>query len=134
MLYAHFNGNFESIKVSTEMLNQSRLYTRFTLPAISSYFDTEPKQRFLTHLVAKHFLIVRKNVIIANQNECQRVGTLGLIFPLFNHVCAPNLLNSSTGDQQMCITLRPVRKSDQLFCAIFMYRCFNERTATLYND
>lgn len=85
------------------------------LPSVNSVFDTTQKRQFLKHLVTKHVLITNQNAINATQNQCQRIATLGLVFPLFNHSCAPNLLNFSTGDQQVSITMRPVQKGEQLF-------------------
>ncbi|XP_055294954.1 SET and MYND domain-containing protein DDB_G0273589-like [Sitodiplosis mosellana] len=85
------------------------------IPTVNGVFNTTEKQQFLKHLVTKHVVIASQNAINATQNQCQRIATLGLIFPLFNHECAPNLLNFSIGDQQVCITMRPVKKGGQLF-------------------
>lgn len=86
-----------------------------TMPTVNRAFNTIQKRQFLKHLVTKHVLIKCQNAINATQNQCQRITTLGLIFPLFNHACSPNVLNFSIGDQQVCITLRPVKKGGQLF-------------------
>lgn len=86
-----------------------------SMPMVICRFDTTQKQQFLKHLVTHHVLIASQNAINATQNHCQRIATLGLVFPLFNHACAPNLLNFSIEDQQVCITMRPVKKGRQLF-------------------
>lgn len=98
------------------MVKAKQLYTiLLTLPTINCYFKSEAEKRFLMHLVTYHVCIVKKNSIEATQNKCQRIGTLGLVFPLFNHACASNLLNFSVGYRQICMTMRPVQKGDQLF-------------------
>lgn len=98
------------------MIKAKKLYTiLLKLKTITRFFKSATEKRFLMHLVTYHVIIIKKNSIEAIQNRCQRVGTLGLVFSLFNHACAPNLLNFSVGHQQICITLRPVRKGDQLF-------------------
>lgn len=97
-------------------IKAKKLYTiLLKLPTISSYFKSEAEKRFLMHLVTNHIFIIKKNSIVSTQNKCQRIVTLGLVFPLFNHECSPNLLNFSVGNRQICMTLRPVRKGDQLF-------------------
>ncbi|XP_031619235.1 uncharacterized protein LOC116338245 [Contarinia nasturtii] len=85
------------------------------LTTVNGVFDTVEKQRFLMHLVTKHVIITSENAINAKHNNIQRVATLGLIFPLFNHVCVPNLLSYSSSDQQICTTLRPVQAGQRLF-------------------
>ncbi|XP_031619047.1 histone-lysine N-methyltransferase SMYD3-like [Contarinia nasturtii] len=102
-------------KKETLILAKRLFMILIKLPTVKKAFDTMEKQRFLMHLATKHVIIKILNAINATQNQCQRVATLGLIFPLFNHACAPNLLNFSRGDQQICMTLRPVQAGQQLF-------------------
>lgn len=33
----------------------------------------------------------------------------------FNHSCAPNLFNCSSSGKKVCITIRPIKKGEQLF-------------------
>lgn len=79
------------------------------IPKIVALFDSNEKQRFLSHLIAHHFL-----VILNNAHGCESYQSLGVMFSMFNHTCAPNLLQFFNGKQYM-VTIRPVKKGDQLF-------------------
>lgn len=116
------NGTIETDKMILMLINAKHLYTALLkLLPINTLFDDEGKQRFLMHLVAMHVIMVGQNSIVAKQNQCQQISTLGLVFPLFNHSCSANLLNFSiNGGMQFCITMRPVKKGEQLFVS---YSC-----------
>lgn len=120
-LFLTLNGEADTDKMQFIPDKAKYLYTiLLKLPVVSSAFDSEERRLFLKHLVTYHFVKFCKNSIVSSQNECQRIVTLGLVFPLFNHACSPNLLNFAICDTQFCITIRPVKKGDQLFVS---YSC-----------
>lgn len=79
------------------------------IPRIIELFDSVVKRRFLMHLVAHHFL-----VILNNTHGGRTYQSLGNIFSMFNHSCAPNLLQYFDKKQHL-VTIRPVKKGHQLF-------------------
>lgn len=80
-----------------------------SIPKIIALFDSPEKQRFLKHLVAHHFL-----VILNNSHGSDSYESIGNVFSMFNHSCAPNLMQYFAGKQHL-VTIRPVKKGDQLF-------------------
>lgn len=80
------------------------------IPRIGDLFDTTEKQHFLMHLMAHHFLVTNNNSYGNESNT-----TIGLVLSLINHSCSPNLHNYAIGNQRCSVTIRPVRKGQQLF-------------------
>lgn len=92
-------------------LDVYKLYSCIMLiPSIEKMFDSERKQRFLMHLVLHHLAI---NVLNASESEVS--ASIGNVFSLFNHACAPSIYNYSVNNQKIGITIRPVKKGEQLF-------------------
>lgn len=81
-----------------------------SMPSIEQLFDSLKKQRFLMHLILHHLAI---NVTNATENEF--TASIGLVLSLFNHSCAPNLYNYSMDNQKFGVTIRPVKKGEQIF-------------------
>lgn len=121
-LFLTLTGKCLNESYETHLITKAKsVYTALMRrPMIVDSFDTERKQRFLQHLVTKHALNINLNGIYANQNHIQRVFTIGLVQSLFNHSCAPNVLNFSVGDQQVCITMRPIKQGNQLFISYIL--------------
>lgn len=82
---------------------------------VRKMFHKQYHKRFLMHLVAEHYLIIRKNSFGGPTTGAQFVGETGLVLSFFNHSCAANVFNSSIGDKSVCITMRPIKRGDQLF-------------------
>lgn len=102
-----------------------KIYTGLLdIPSVKRMFDTKQSQRFLMHLVAEHLLIVSNNSYGGLSSSSSTVGTTSCIMSLFNHACAPNVFNSSASNREVCITMRPIQKGQQLFVK---YLC-GERT------
>lgn len=80
------------------------------IPSVNIAFDSESKQRFLLHLILHHLAINVTNAI-----ESEFTASIGAVLSLFNHSCAPNLYNYSVDNRKLCITIRPVKKGEQLF-------------------
>lgn len=81
------------------------------LPKVKALFNSEQKKRFLAHLIVHDLLIILTNSI---GTDVQRISVVN-IWSLLNHSCAPNLFDLSKGEQRYCITIRPVKKGEQLF-------------------
>lgn len=88
------------------------------MPSIKKMFSTKHTKRFLMHLVAEHCAVVANNSFAIRVTTGLITSKLGLVISLFNHKCAPNILNrSSVVDVNTSVftTSRPIRKGEQLF-------------------
>lgn len=77
---------------------------------IADLFDTEEKRRFLMHLVAHIYYVNRANAI-----GSETIRKVINVFSMINHSCAPNLYTHYAGKVHHCVTIRPVKKGEQLF-------------------
>lgn len=82
------------------------------MPAVQKFFVEESHQRFLMHLVLKHTIIVNKNGFNATNDDMMIIFSAS---SFFNHSCAPNVCHQMLRDGQLCITLQPIKKGEQLF-------------------
>ncbi|XP_055296001.1 N-lysine methyltransferase SMYD2-B-like [Sitodiplosis mosellana] len=80
---------------------------------LKALFDTDEKQRFLMHLVLHHFLVIKTNSIIS-KNPWSTISVFNVL-SMLNHSCVPNIYHPRKGNQQYCVTIRPVKKGEQLF-------------------
>ncbi len=80
------------------------------IPKVEDLFDTTEKQHFLMHLVAHHFLATNNNSYGSDMDTA-----VGLVLSMINHSCSPNLHNYAIGNRRCCVTIRPVKKGQQLF-------------------
>ncbi|XP_037049522.1 SET domain-containing protein DDB_G0283443-like [Bradysia coprophila] len=80
------------------------------IPKIGDLFNTTEKQRFITHLVAHHFLATNNNTYGDESNT-----TVALVLSMLNHSCSPNLHNYAVRHKRCSVTIRPVKKGQQLF-------------------
>lgn len=93
--------------------------------SLQEMFATVEKQRFLMHLIVFHCLILVTNSLTHNDS-----GSIAFILAsYFNHSCAPNVLACQKGNVRMIITLRPIKKGQQLF---INYLSQNEHVDNLY--
>lgn len=94
-----------------------QVYTSIlTIPSIKRVFDSDRKQRFLMHLVVHHLLIRQNNNFLEVAKENQfNVSSVACVLSLVNHSCTPNLLNFAVDNQEVCVTIRPIQKGEQLF-------------------
>lgn len=76
-------------------------------------FSGEPKRRFLMHLVMHHFCIIKTNSIMS-KNPWSSISVLNVV-SMLNHSCSPNIFHPRKGNHQYCVTIRPVKKGQQLF-------------------
>lgn len=88
-----------------------KIYRNVTaIPKIGDLFDTTEKQHFLMHLVGHHFLATNNNSYGGESST-----TTGLILSMINHSCSPNVHNFAVRNQRCSVTIRPVKKDQQLF-------------------
>lgn len=95
---------------------------------IADLFDSEAKRRFLMHLIVHIYFINHANSI--GSETIRRVIN---VFSIINHSCAPNLYTRYAGKVHHCITVRPVKKGEQLFINYLgtQKQTFNERRTEL---
>lgn len=76
-------------------------------------FSDEPKRRFLMHLVMHHFCIIKTNSIIS-KSPWSSMSVFN-VMSMLNHSCAPNIYHPRKTNHQYCVTIRPVKRGQQLF-------------------
>lgn len=87
------------------------------IPTINARFNTLRKRRFLMHLVWQHDLVGINRFQL--QSESCSIDSLGIIQALFNQSCDPNVVHIYDGNKQMCTTIKPVKKGQQLFITYY---------------
>lgn len=105
--YRMFLKLWQPSKMANFIRETYTLYTTIMrLDAIKMVFDSPRKQRFLMHLMGQHALILLHNGL---------EGQLGIFSALFNHSCVPNVQEVWIDNRTACMTIRPIRKGEQLF-------------------
>lgn len=98
-----------------------RAYQAFTclllIPKVNYLFDTMAKRRFLKNLVLHHTVIIPKNAFcdIARYSDQFSVKYIFDVLSIINHSCAPNLNFATMGNLGYCVSVRPIKKGDQVF-------------------
>lgn len=95
------------------------------LPKVNALFNSVEKRRFLMHLILHHLLVIQTNGIVSG--DPWSVVSVFNVLSMLNHSCAPNLYHPRLGKQQYCVTIRPIRKGEQLFIS---YLSPNDRSTT----
>lgn len=115
-------GIFLKLTPSLKDENLLYAYQAFTyiilIPKVKFLFDTEPKQRFLMHLVLHHTTVIPKNAFFDEIAQCSDQYTVKYMFDILsivNHSCAPNLHFATSEKCGYCVTVRPIKKGDQVF-------------------
>lgn len=95
------------------------------IPKIDSMFNTKKYRRFLMHLIGCHIQIVENNSV---QGCVRRKGQMvtcynhiGLIEKYFKHSCAPNVVTCEGDGNHVFITVRSIKKGEQLSFPYFMF-------------
>lgn len=73
---------------------------------IQKLFDSTVKQRFLMHLVGQHALI-----LLFNSTQ----GQMCIFTSIMSHSCVPNIQEIWIDNRTAGITIRPIKKGEQLF-------------------
>lgn len=110
----------KEMKIETEPYQITLQYITYeflmAIPTISARFDTLKKQRFLMHLIWQHKLISDMNSFYQTLGkDSGKIQVTCNINSRFNHSCIPNVFNDFVGNKQVLITVRPVKKGQQLF-------------------
>lgn len=84
------------------------------LPTVKAQFDTLKKQRFLMHLIWQHKTISDVNSFNQVLAEGDLIQATCINYAFFNHSCIPNVLNDLVDNAQIVVTIRPVKKGEQL--------------------
>lgn len=116
-MFLQLHSSFPSSFIPNEYFNIAKetFIHLMRLPAVNKFFIEESHQSFLMHLVIQHTIIVKKNGFNTFANRCQRINIVNTTSSLFNHSCTPNLSNISSSGDEICISLRPIKKGEQLF-------------------
>lgn len=80
------------------------------------FFCKFMEQRFLQHLIWQHTMIIHANLMIVNlKHTPTKLSKIPRIVSLLNHSCMPNVYLLDDGMKSIAITIRPVKKGEQLF-------------------
>lgn len=103
--------------MSPDLITQYAMIHQFLheIPEIQRRFNSKSKARFLMHLLWHHILIIKSNTFSIRISDVGIINTVGNFTALLNHSCSPNVCVTLFGNQQMAITIRPVKKGEQLF-------------------
>lgn len=108
--YLKLNRSTSSLN-NDKLLNVRKVYNCIMMiPEVHNSFNSIVKQRFLMHLCAHHYLVNVSNGFGGESNHW-----IALLSSLMNHSCAPNVFWSDYEDKSLCITIRPIKKGEQLF-------------------
>ncbi|XP_031631841.1 SET and MYND domain-containing protein 4-like [Contarinia nasturtii] len=91
---------------------------------ISKQFDTVHRRRFLMHLISQHTQITNFNsnhVSSRPKDEVDFYQQIGLTLNFFNHSCAPNVSMNERNGNSVYVTIRPIKKGDELFISYFKF-------------
>lgn len=92
---------------------------------IKQAFYSLELHRFLLHLVGHHMSIIRSNTSVIGESwfglyfygDYYEMPTI--IASYMNHSCAPNVKIVNFNNIKLCVTIRPIKKGDQLFSSYF---------------
>lgn len=105
--YEMFLKLWTPAKMEDFVTDTYKLYTtilRFS--KIEKLFDSTIKKRFLMHLMGQHALILLYNSI---------QGQMCIFTSIMSHSCVPNIQEIWIDNRTACITIRPIKKGEQLF-------------------
>lgn len=139
MKFIEHNNKIKRIPISTKQLksryamflnlspfcDEERIYPAYqaytslmSISQVKCLFDTERKKRFLMHLTLHHLCVIPQNSFRHERFHQDWICTDYIydILSLINHSCVPNVFNYSTShDICYCVTVRPIRKGEQIF-------------------
>lgn len=109
-----FKLEISAMHLSKHLAQIKQIYEYvMALPKVRVLFDSADKRYFLMHLVAHHFLVIKTNAIVS-RNPWSVISVFNVL-SMLNHSCAPNLYHPRQGKRQYGVTVRPVKKGQQLF-------------------
>lgn len=100
----------------TLMALQYVMYKVFmNMPTVGPRFDTLRKQRFLMHFVWQHAVNSYNALGQKLPSNSGFIQVMATAHSLFNHSCYPNVHKFVGGNKVGCITIRPIKKGQQVF-------------------
>lgn len=88
-----------------------------TIPWIKIWFHSNEQQIFLKHLLLHHMAIIHTNGFVHHfgWNDRLEIEFIYDTISLFNHSCAPNAFFALKNNVGYLVTVRPIKKGDQIF-------------------
>ncbi|XP_031628450.1 SET and MYND domain-containing protein DDB_G0273589-like [Contarinia nasturtii] len=119
-------------KQQTDGALQRKVYLIYKLlmesAEFAKKFNSDEHKRFLMHLIGHHIIIIKDFI----RNDRYKTGTQGVFgedievyyehcmsipASYFNHSCAPNAYITSQNGSTVCVSVRPIRKGEELCVA-----------------
>lgn len=95
------------------------------IPKIDAMFKSRKDRRFMMHLIGHHVQIVQNNsvqgsvTIRGQQVKCY--NHISLMEKYIQHSCAPNMISCEGDGNHVFITVRPIKKGEQLTFPYYMF-------------
>lgn len=87
-----------------------------SMEKIKKLFSSKFEQRFLQHLLVQHIMILYTNMMIAHLKPTPtKLSKVPGCVSLLNHSCYPNVYILDDVMRSIAITIRPVKKGEQLY-------------------
>lgn len=89
------------------------------IPKIAAMFNTKKHHRFLAHFTTHHYQLIKANSRVTTKYSAFEYPEVfesrtGLSFGYLKHCCAPNVLSFVFDNNIVVITVRPVKKGEQI--------------------
>ncbi|XP_055295185.1 SET and MYND domain-containing protein DDB_G0273589-like [Sitodiplosis mosellana] len=89
-------------------------------PSMPTFFKTKGQKRFLMHLIYHHMMIIRNTTQTIRCRSIEgkqyiKSHQLSITASYFNHSCVPNVCIIHANGFINCVTIRPIRRNEQLF-------------------
>lgn len=81
------------------------------IDSVKCMFETKQEKRFLMHFIAHCVCVDASNGFKRGEDE----KLLFVLASYFNHSCAPNVVGIDVDNKRMWLTVRPIKKGQQLF-------------------
>lgn len=95
------------------------------IPKIDSMFKARKERRFLMHLIGQHVQIVQNNsvqgCVKVKEQSVTCYNHIPLMEKYFQHSCAPNVISCEGEGNHVFITIRPIKKGEQLYFPYYMF-------------
>ncbi|XP_055297436.1 SET and MYND domain-containing protein 4-like [Sitodiplosis mosellana] len=110
----------------------------FSIPKIHSMFTAEKHRRFLMHLMSHHYQILDLNSIVHSLKLCSddqdeetsngnghdsvkwASSQIGMVSRYVKNSCAPNVHETTSNGNTVIVTVRPIKKGQQLSNALLL--------------
>lgn len=110
--------------------------TLLVIPQIKKLFDSERKRNFLMHLTLHHSIVIQYNAFSHSTFDKDWITTDYIydVMSLINHSCVANAFNFSIPNEiGYCVTLRKIKKGEQIFINYLGLDAHNKESLKLWN-